>query len=222
MTDRPTPLEILGGRIREVRLKSNFSQTDLARLLGVAKQTISQWELGRSPPMITNLIKFSAVMGVDIKDLLSELSDDLSPLDSVFKRLSAASQLLPLFGSEEKGGQAIMDGLTPSTEVDEYVSTSSMHQPGDIAFFITSRANEPRFCVRDIVKLRARERPEPGNFVLASVGGKIVFRRWLPKHEGTNSGAILKAENPAYPDIEMTDDDCVLGVMSEHTSFNRS
>ena len=43
----------LGNQIHELRKKNNLSQEQLAEKVGVARQTISKWELGETAPDIT-------------------------------------------------------------------------------------------------------------------------------------------------------------------------
>lgn len=42
----------MGSRIYELRKKNNLSQENLAEKIGVARQTISKWELGETSPDI--------------------------------------------------------------------------------------------------------------------------------------------------------------------------
>lgn len=39
-----------GKKLQELRKKNNYSQEELAELIGVARQTISKWELGETSP----------------------------------------------------------------------------------------------------------------------------------------------------------------------------
>lgn len=40
----------IGNKIMELKKKNNLSQEDLAEKVGVARQTISKWELGETSP----------------------------------------------------------------------------------------------------------------------------------------------------------------------------
>lgn len=39
-----------GKKLQELRKKNNYSQEELAELIGVARQTISKWEPGETSP----------------------------------------------------------------------------------------------------------------------------------------------------------------------------
>lgn len=61
---------MLNQRIRSVRLSKNMSQVDLAKLLGVTKQSVSNWENDNIQPSIDILIRLSNVLSVPTDYLL--------------------------------------------------------------------------------------------------------------------------------------------------------
>ena len=61
----------LGEKIKELRLKRNWTQEDLAESLSVTCQTVSKWENMITMPDISLLPKLSEVFGVTIDDLFS-------------------------------------------------------------------------------------------------------------------------------------------------------
>lgn len=70
---------MLGARIQELRNALGWSQVELAKRLGVAKQTVSNWENENIQPSIEMLVRLSKLFGVT--------TDYLLGLDDV-KRLS--------------------------------------------------------------------------------------------------------------------------------------
>jgi len=62
----------LGIRLRELRIKNDMSQDDVARALGVSAQAVSKWENGRSDPEISNLIPISDLFHVPVDELLEK------------------------------------------------------------------------------------------------------------------------------------------------------
>lgn len=215
-------LRDLGKRVRQARMAAGLSQTQLSTLIGVAKQTISAWEGGKSPPMIPNLLKAAAVLRIDATELLSGLSEDLAIKEFAGRRLAASGGLLPLYGNEEECGAAMLKLTTQ--EARNFLPTSTTHGSKDAAFVVSSRANEPKFYMGDKITLRADDDSlksiEPGKFVFAFADGRFVFRRYLPKTYGSPDGAKLEAVNPAFPPIFMKDGDKILGVMSVYISEN--
>ncbi len=61
---------MLGHRISELRLARNWSQVELGKRLGVAKQTVSNWENDNIQPSIEMLIHLSKLFGVTTDYLL--------------------------------------------------------------------------------------------------------------------------------------------------------
>lgn len=60
----------IGERIRELRIKKNMSQSDLAEKLGVSRQSISKWETNNSVPEINKLVDMGKLFEVSIDELV--------------------------------------------------------------------------------------------------------------------------------------------------------
>ncbi len=67
---------MLGQRICEMRMALGWSQVDLARRLGVAKQTVSNWENDNIQPSVEMLIRVAKTFNVST-DYLLGLSKEL-------------------------------------------------------------------------------------------------------------------------------------------------
>lgn len=61
---------MLGQRICELRTASGWSQIDLAKKLGVAKQTVSNWENENIQPSIEMLVRLARLFNVTTDYLL--------------------------------------------------------------------------------------------------------------------------------------------------------
>ena len=61
---------MLGQRICELRTASGWSQVDLAKKLGVAKQTVSNWENENIQPSIEMLVRLARLFNVATDYLL--------------------------------------------------------------------------------------------------------------------------------------------------------
>lgn len=61
---------MLNQRIREVRQARGMSQVELAGLLGVTKQSVSNWENDNIQPSIEMLVKLAQVLAVSTDYLL--------------------------------------------------------------------------------------------------------------------------------------------------------
>lgn len=59
----------IGNKIMELRKKNNLSQEELAEKVGVARQTISKWELGETSPDIKQSKILSKIFNVSLDEL---------------------------------------------------------------------------------------------------------------------------------------------------------
>lgn len=66
----------LNNRLKEYRAKINVNQTEMGRLVGVSRQTISQIERGDYSPSVTLALKIAKVLDVRVEDIFSYEEDD--------------------------------------------------------------------------------------------------------------------------------------------------
>jgi transcriptional regulator with XRE-family HTH domain len=60
----------LGKKIKAIRKKRGLTQKQLAELLGVKQQNVSDWERGERSPSVKNLKKLSEILNCQIDDLV--------------------------------------------------------------------------------------------------------------------------------------------------------
>lgn len=216
----PPSITELGRRMRAARARRGYSQTQAALLLDVAKQTISNWELGTAPPQLTNLFRFGAVMDIDVAELITGLSADLAPTDAARHRLLAASRLVPLYQDIEAAGDRLMHANVKSAP-ERFIAPLSKVVEEAISFTVTGKAMEPRFVEGDVVIVAPVTMAERGSIVVAYADGKYHFRKFLPKVEGKVEGAILRALNTEFLDIEMVKGDAIVAQLVETISHRR-
>ena len=70
MNNRYYDEEKTGAYIRNKRFEYNYSQSDLAEILGISKIAVSNWENGQALPDTKYLIDLSNIFGVRIDELL--------------------------------------------------------------------------------------------------------------------------------------------------------
>ncbi len=83
----------LGRRLKAIRTKRGFSQTELARLVGVTPSTISQVESSLIYPSIPALLKMAEVLSVNVSSFFQAKSD--MPRRIVFPASDATEIRLP-------------------------------------------------------------------------------------------------------------------------------
>ncbi len=85
----------IGKKIMKLRKKNGLSQEELAEKVGVARQTISKWELGETSPDLKQSKELSKIFNVsldeltdnDIKDVLVEKTSNTEKLAGIILKL---------------------------------------------------------------------------------------------------------------------------------------
>ena len=71
-------IDLIGGRLKELRLAKGLTQTELGRVAGVGKSAISQYENGAREPDSTVLLNLARCLGTTTDWLLGrDITDDL-------------------------------------------------------------------------------------------------------------------------------------------------
>ena len=78
-------LVMLSKRLKELRIENNYSQYEIANLIGIAQVTYSHYELGRRSISMQNLVKIAKIYNVST-DYLRGISDDKLRKNSTFVR----------------------------------------------------------------------------------------------------------------------------------------
>lgn len=62
----------MGSKIKNARIRANFTQEQVAEALGVSRQTISNWENEKTYPDIVSVVKMSDLYNISLDHLLKE------------------------------------------------------------------------------------------------------------------------------------------------------
>ena len=73
----PYEIELVGQRIRQLRLKNQMTQSHLATMCDVDIRTIQRIEKGQQNISLTLLLSLIAALGIHVNDLLGDLSDGI-------------------------------------------------------------------------------------------------------------------------------------------------
>ena len=65
----------LKNSLKEYRAKINVNQTEMGKLVGVSRQTISQIERGDYSPSVTLALKIAKVLNASVEDIFSYEED---------------------------------------------------------------------------------------------------------------------------------------------------
>lgn len=87
----------IGKNIRQAREKKGYNQEELAQLLFVTRQTVSNYETGRSRPDVETLVKLSQLLDVEVTDLIYGPQQPALDCRSFWIRLGAAAALVAVY-----------------------------------------------------------------------------------------------------------------------------
>lgn len=65
-------------RLQRLRKKAGYSQEQIAEMLGISKQTISEWENGQGKPEINSVIKLTEIYDVSADYILLGIENRMS------------------------------------------------------------------------------------------------------------------------------------------------
>ena len=68
----------LNNRLKEYRAKINVNQTEMGKLVGVSRQTISQIERGDYSPSVTLALKIAKVLDAKVEAILRYEEDEIN------------------------------------------------------------------------------------------------------------------------------------------------
>ncbi len=83
--------------IKKIRVQNNLTQEEVASKLFVTRQTVSNWENGKTQPDIDMLIKISETLGTDVTTLIYGVQR-AKPEKKEIKKLFISAAILLLFG----------------------------------------------------------------------------------------------------------------------------
>lgn len=198
-----------GQRIREKRAEINLTQKEVARLVGVTKGAVSQWETGQTKNLEgNNLVRLAKVLktspGYILDGTLSveEQADNYQSMP-LFSRRSddPKSRRLPIVGTAQLGDDGYWYELdTPVGNGDGYVIGSTAD---DNAYALRVRGDSMHPSIRDgwIVVVEPNSSPIPGQFVLvATTDGRKMVKEYL---FDTGDTIGLQSVNDRHPRLTL-------------------
>lgn len=220
----------LGDKIRELRVAKGMTGTELGKVVGVGRGSVSSWETGDTRPDSDRLPILAAVLGTTVDHLLSEggtaTTSKKKPLFGKSKvkispRLSSdvpitesAGGLLPLISWEQAsswGGQ-----VDTTTAVKEWLPCDVDHSA--LAFWLEVAGismyvpgGEVSFREGDQIAVDPERKPAHLNFLVVSVDGNLYLRQLVVD----GATRFLKAIAPGWPNAltVLRDDDRIVGTV---------
>lgn len=207
-------MNILGKRIRELRIKKGLTQQRLAEMLNTTKGTISNYETGYSTPDYETLQKLADIFnvttdylfgrtdeiivkenktthGIDkekLKDALEDILDDIIPVRNIVK--------VPILGVIRAG-----EPIYAEENIEGYTIVDEEDVKGSRCFFLRVKGDSminARIMDGDLVFVREQPDVENGEIAVVIVNGNEATIKRVYK---LPDAIILQPENPKYKPI---------------------
>lgn len=72
-------------RLRELRIKSGYTQSQIAKILNIDRSTYSYYEIGKTTPDVTSLMTLAKIFNISLSELLADESKHAAIADSGVK-----------------------------------------------------------------------------------------------------------------------------------------
>lgn len=106
-------MSILGDRIKDLRVKKNFKQDEIAEMLGMKRSNFSSYETGRTIPPSNILSDLATILGTSTDYLLGKTNN---PLPVYFDINDSISYFVKLITSDHPSSGKIQSDLWESLE----------------------------------------------------------------------------------------------------------
>jgi|GEM_PF-596287 len=183
---------LIGRRIKYLREKRGFTQTQLARLVNIGKSTLSEYESGKANPTAEVIRKIADVLDVSA-DYLLGLKDTYEKFNEVVEiDVPEVVKYIPLYEVEVSAG----NGTFPNGFY--YSEAIPITFPNiDYAFKVMGDSMEPLIANGSVVLVKATPIADSGKMIVC-LYDDLILLKWFYKN---GSNIVLLSENPAYPPI---------------------
>ncbi len=186
----------IGDRIKEARESKGVKQSEIAQLLGVSSQAISNYESGIRDPKIEMLVKIAKYLDVSLDYIVKGNPYEIDVSDSLPQAVGYGFGVrqIPIVGRITAGRPLFaienVEGFFPSEEVNSE----------DYFFLkvIGDSMRELRIYEDDMVLIKRQSSAKNNDIVVAILDG---YETVLKTYSETEHGVWLMPANPAYKSI---------------------
>lgn len=183
--------------LKKLRQTHNLSQTAFAKMLGVAQNTVSNWENGNRFIDNETLKRISSMFDVSIDYLLGQESKKENPIFSSGKK----GIKIPVLGEVRAGipVEAVQDIIDYEEITEDMASLGSY-----FGLQIKGSSMEPKFSDGDVVIVKKQPTAETGDIVIAMVNGDEAT---VKKFKRMDNGIMLLPTNPNFEAMFYTNEE---------------
>ena len=182
-----------GTKIKYFREQRNWTQTDLAKQLGIGKSAIANYEAGTRQPKQDVLFSLSKVFHVSINEFFP-YPDNVKPITTGIRRI-------PVLGAIACG-----DPITADENIEEYRETVADMLPSGNLFYLKAKGESMAPTIPDGSYVLIREQPdvEDGEIAAVLVNGdtEATLKRVRRQHDVS----MLLPDNSDFEPIVLSED----------------
>lgn len=171
-----------GKKLKELRKIEGWTQEEVAKKLGISKQTYSHYENEKRRPSLDTIRELAAVYQVNIDDIFAE--EKISDL-----------VMLPVVGKICCG-----EGTIAFQEIDGYEPTPKEWLNGGEYFYLRAKGDSmtgARIFDGDLLLIRKQPDVENGEIAAVLIDDEAVLKRVYK----VGDQLVLQSENPNFPPI---------------------
>ena len=175
--------KLYGEKLRELRKIEGWTQEEVAKKIGVSKQTYSHYENEKRRPSLDTIRELSAAYNVDIDAIFAD--ESVEKVESMVK--------LPIVGAISCGNGAIA-----YQDIEGYEDTPKSWLNGGEYFYLRAKGDSminARIFDGDLLLIRKQSTVESGEIAAVWLDGEAVLKRVYL----SDGKLILQSENPKYP-----------------------
>ncbi|MGH8520775.1 MAG: LexA family protein [Gammaproteobacteria bacterium] len=219
----------VGARIKEARLRKGWSQSQLARSVGVKPQSVQQWEADEAAPNRKRIDVVAAVLDARPEELLFGTEGEQLPDTQIGTVIFPFGyKIVPVLSYSQAAEWTASQDPYRITERMENIWTN-VNPLSERAFALNIQGDSMReeFLAGDIVILDPEVAPRPGDFVAVGIEHQkqVLFRKY--RLRGTDSAGNLVVElaplNDDYPTfiIDSSHVGRIVATLVEHRKYRR-
>lgn len=177
---------MLGKKLLELRKERGLTQAELAKLLGVAQQSVAQWEKGKNLPGNVSRIKICDFFGVSASFLYADGDKNIEK-----KKNKKPGVKIPVLGYVAAGVpiEAITD-IEDYEEIDADLAEKGKY----FAWRVKGYSMSPRIMPGDMAIVRVQRTFRSGDTCIVQINGNEAAIRQVYK---SYNGITLVALNPS-------------------------
>jgi repressor LexA len=188
-----------GSIFKELRKKTNMTQTKAAKFLGVEFSAVSKWERGQTLPDQSILPRIADLYNTTVDYLLTGKEKEIPNIFPVGRQIK-----IPVLGYIRAGSPILAE-----EHIDGYELADAKYAGDYFYLKVTGSSMEPRIPEGSLVLAKKQNVADCGQIVVCLVDGEnATIKRYKPQPNGL---ILLQADNPTADSYTLRPEDFETG-----------